>query len=186
MELYQAAGSNVAVVQQRAAAAPGTQDAFGQSFAAFLKQSGVKEVFVLGSIEAGIRRDSQLVGLQLRCWAPESDANAGALQSCKGSAPGGVPRLEADFWQDRALPQRQLPPWPLLRALQQQGVPCAALLSFTTEADNLGDAFQLASAAAAAAGLQAGGGSSGAAAQPQWQAPSSWQYLGGGAAGAVY
>lgn len=44
MELYQAAGSNVAVVQQRAAAAPGTQDAFGQSFAAFLKQSGVKEV----------------------------------------------------------------------------------------------------------------------------------------------
>lgn len=47
MELYQqqqGSSGKVAVVQQRAPAAPGTQDAFAQRLAAFVKQSGAKEV----------------------------------------------------------------------------------------------------------------------------------------------
>lgn len=43
-ELYQQQPGGVAVAQQRAPAAPGTQAAFAERLAAFVKQSGVKEV----------------------------------------------------------------------------------------------------------------------------------------------
>jgi hypothetical protein len=142
------------------------------------------QVLVLGSMEAGFRRDAQLVGPQLRCWAPEGGSDAGArlLQRCQAAAPGGVPALEPALLQDRPLEQRQLQPWPLLRALAERGVPCAALLSFSAEGDNLGDAAVMASAAAAAAGLAAAPGEQ---QQPQWQPPRSWQYV-FGARTAVY
>jgi proteasome assembly chaperone 2 len=47
LELYQPAsgsGGGVALVQQRAPAAPGTQPAFAERLAAFVKQAGVAEV----------------------------------------------------------------------------------------------------------------------------------------------
>lgn len=223
MELYQQQGDGsggggaVAVVQQRAAAAPGTQVAFAERLAAFLNQSGVKEVrgvgasrqmacwglapaclsgclhaaaaapaydvlppllpaqvLVLGSVEATVRRDAQMSGPQLRYWAPsgaDSDSSGSLAQRCAAAA--GLQPLEAHFFEDRSLEQRLLPPWPLLRSLQAQGVPCAAILSFTTEGDNLGEAFEVAAAAAAAAGLPTPSGGQAAAGA----APQSWQYV---------
>jgi predicted ATP-grasp superfamily ATP-dependent carboligase len=44
MEIYQTSSSQVAVLQQRSAAAPGTQAAFARRLAAFIKQAGVREV----------------------------------------------------------------------------------------------------------------------------------------------
>lgn len=150
----------------------------------------VPQVLVLGSIEASSRRDAQLVGPQLRCWAPDADGGgSGLLHRCEAAAPGGVPPLEPGLLEEWPLEQRLLPPWPLLRHLCQLGVPCAAILSFSTEGDNLGDAFVMAAAAAAAAGLDEGAASGGeAAAGPagrEWVPPRSWQSV-YGASAAVY
>ncbi|KAL4425590.1 hypothetical protein ABPG75_009606 [Micractinium tetrahymenae] len=206
-ELYQQQPGGVAVAQQRAPAAPGTQVAFAERLAAFVKQTGVKEVLVLGSIEATMRRDEQLAGPQLRCWAPGTPAqaadgssseagssgvdavdaaSAALLERCRSGA--GAPLLEASFWQDRPLEARCLPPWPLLRALRSAGVPAAALLCFSSEGDNVADGLMVASAAAAAAGLQAGTAPAGDAAESpplRLLPPPGWQYLYGSTA-AVY
>lgn len=136
---------------------------------------------MLGSIEATFRRDSQLAGPQLRFWAP----SAGAEEQRQRCSSLGLQPLEESFFEDRSLEARQLPPWPLLRHLQQQGVPCCAILSFSTEGDNAADAVVMATAAAQAAGLQAVGDEQAAAAQRQWVPPSSWQYV-YGTTGAVY
>lgn len=48
LELHRAPGAPVAVAQQRAPAAPGTQAAFGQRLAEFVRQSGAKEVRARG------------------------------------------------------------------------------------------------------------------------------------------
>lgn len=161
------------------------------------------QVLVLGSIEATVRRDEQLAGSQLRCWASSSRAHDGSggeagaavgdaagvalLERCQGAA--GAPLLEASFWQDRPLEARCLPPWPLLCALRSAGVPAAALLCFSSEGDNAADGLMVATAAAAAVGLRAGGVSDGAdaasAATGRWVPPPGWQYL-YGASAAVY
>lgn len=157
------------------------------------------QVLVLGSIEATQRRDEQLVGPQLRCWAPDSSGSAGGaagdaagsaaellLGRCRGAA--GVPLLEASFWQGLPLEARCLPPWPLLRALHCAGVPTAALLCFSSEGDNVADGLMVATATAAALDLQARGGASNnvaGSAAGQWVPPPGWQCL-YGATAAVY
>ena len=144
------------------------------------------QVLVLGSIEAGLRRDAQLVGPQLRYWAPDAPSGGPAAAACGNSAGNelsdrcagaGVPPLEPSFFEDRPLEERALQPWPLLLALRDAGVPCTALLCFSAEGDNLGDAFQLAGGAADVAGLPAPGGSGEAAAPPQWVPPHTWQHV---------
>ena len=57
-------------------------------------------------------------------------------------------------------------------------MPCAAILSFTTEGDNLGEAYEVAAAAVAAAGLTlpSSGGAAGMASR-QLVPPPSWQYV---------
>ncbi len=172
----------------------------------FVSGSWPTQVLVLGSIEATQRRDEQLAGPQLRCWAAGSDAQPGSsagtgsaggdaaggtaellLERCRGAA--GAPLLEASFWQGLPLEARCLPPWPLLRALRSAGVPTAALLCFSSEGDNVADGLMVATAAAAATGLQGGGAAAGDAAETaaagQWVAPPGWQHL-YGTTSAVY
>lgn len=120
---------------------------------------------MLGSLDATARRDAQLAGTQLRCWA----AGSALEQLC---AAAGVPPLELSFWEDGALAERQLPPWPLLRACGAHGVPAAALLVFTSEGDNVPDALELAGAARAAVP-----GAAGALAAGDWVRPPAWQLL---------
>ena len=120
---------------------------------------------MLGSLDATLRQDAQLAGCQLRHWAEDKGARAGC-------AVAGVPPLEAAFFEDKALADRLLPPWPLLRACRGAGVPAAALLAFVSEGDNVADAVLLADAARGAVpGLAPAVG--GAAAQ--WRQPVSWQ-----------
>lgn len=140
---------------------------------------------MLGSVESGFRRDAQLAGPQLRWWAPSDASGSALVQRCQDTP--GLLQLEASFFDDRALEARQLQPWPLLRELAAAGVPCAALLSFSAEGDNVAEAFGMATAAAAAAGLQAPeqAGGEGAAAAQQWVPPPSWQHV-YGSAPAVY
>ena len=140
---------------------------------------------MLGSIEATFRRDAQLAGPQLRYWAPSASGGGGGgdgglAQRCAGA---GLAPLEPSFFADRPLERRQLQPWPLLRALADVGVHCAAVLSFSTEGDNAADALQLATAAAAVAGLAPAAGTAGQQQQQQavqWVPPASWQYVYGG------
>lgn len=64
LELYRQPGG-VAVAQQRAPAAPGTQAAFAQRLAAFVKAAGVKEVLVSGGcmrLGGRARTQTALVG----------------------------------------------------------------------------------------------------------------------------
>ncbi len=141
---------------------------------------------MLGSIEAGFRRDAQLAGPQLRWWAPaDAGASSALVQRCQAAS--GLLQLEGSFFDDRALEARQLQPWPLLRELAAAGVPCAALLSFSTEGDNVAEAFGMATAAAAVAGLQApaAAGGEAPAGEQQWMPPPSWQHV-FGSAPAVY
>lgn len=95
--------------------------------------------------------------------------------------------------QDKPLEQRLLPPWPLLLALEGEGVPCAALLAFCLEGDNRPDAHALAGAAAGVLGLQQAGRAQadgppvGEAAPASasvgltWLPPASWQHAFGSA-----
>lgn len=185
LEVYRAPGDGVAVAQQRSAAVPGTQVPYARRLAAFLKAAGVEQVLVLGSIEAGFRRDAQLAGPQLRWWAPADAGSSALMQRCQDAV--GLLQLEASFFDDRPLDARQLQPWPVLRELASAGVSCAALLSFSAEGDNVAEAFGMATAAAVVAGLQAPAatGGEGTAAPQQWVPPPSWQHV-YGSAPAVY
>lgn len=67
LELYQpaAGGSGIAVVQQRAPAAPGTQPAFAERLASFVKQAGVSEVGGARSDTASVQHCTAARG---SCW----------------------------------------------------------------------------------------------------------------------
>ena len=136
------------------------------------------QVWIVGGLDATYRKGPQLDdACQLRVWCGEA-AEA-------GGAAARLPRLEATWWDDQPLEQRQTPPWPLALACQRAGLPAAALLKFVAEGDNRRDAFELAGAAASVLGLQREGDaaaavvSSGAPhhSQLHLRAPASWATL---------
>lgn len=131
------------------------------------------QVWVLGSVDASLRRDSQLTGPQLRFWSGSCAGSDALQQACIGA---GLESLEAAFFEDKPLEARALPPWPLARACEACAVPSAALLTFTAEGDNVPDAEQLAVATCkAVAELEGLGGAGGAAGR--WERPESWQFV---------
>lgn len=136
------------------------------------------QVWIVGGLDATYRKGPQLDdACQLRVWCGEAAEAGGAAER--------IPRLEATWWEDQPLEQRQTPPWPLALACQRAGLPAVALLRFVAEGDNRPDAFELADAAASVLGLQrerdatAAVVSSGAPQRGQLQlrAPASWATL---------
>lgn len=89
---------------------------------------------------------------------------------------------------ERPEAERCVAPWPLISACRSGGVPLLALLAFSIEGDNVGDAVKLATAAKRCLG-GAGGEGGGGALDPavQWRFPESWQSVYGRPQGlAVY
>ena len=134
-----------------------------------------RQVVVLGSLDAATRVDAQLAGPQLRCWAPGTSGGGEELAAaCAGA---GLAALEPAWFEGgKPLGERLLPPWPLLRACSEGGVPAAAALTFATEGDNQPEAYALAAAGAAVLGLRLGAGEG---CQP-WVQPPAWRHLDGG------
>eukprot|EP00887_Chlorella_sp_A99_P000755 scaffold5.g755.t1 len=172
LELYALPGGGAFLLQQRAPAAPGLQRALGERLAAWAADSGFRQVVVLGSLDAALRRDAQLAGSQLRWWAPAATSELRERCTAAGLAP-----LEAGWFAERAEEEHLLPPWPALVQLRLQqhtgGPAVAAVLIFAAEGENLADAHQLAAAAARVAGLAPGEGGG----EPRWVPPQTWQYV---------
>lgn len=87
---------------------------------------------------------------------------------------------------ERPEAERNIAPWPLISACRSEGVPLLALLAFSMEGDNIGDAVKL--AAAARQCLRHPSGDESSAAHPvEWKFPQSWQSVYGRPQGlAVY
>ena len=130
---------------------------------------------VLASLDASTRVDAQLAGTQLRYWA--AGASGGDEELAAACAGAGLAALEPSWFEGgKPLEERLLPPWPLLRACREGGVPAATALTFATEGDNQPEAAALAAAGAAVLGLRLGAGEG---CQP-WVQPPAWQHLDGG------
>ncbi len=105
--------------------------------------------------------------------------------------------MQDDVFDGKGVGERPLAPWPLLCSLQGGSLPCAALLCFSTEGDNIPEAMSVAAAAARALQLplesRAPPGQEGTAqangagkhhAEP-FVPPASWRTVFGGPARAV-
>ncbi|KFM27140.1 Proteasome assembly chaperone 2 [Auxenochlorella protothecoides] len=160
MEVYRS--GDLVLLQQRAPVAAGCQSHFAQSIASWAQEQGVAQVLLLGGLDATLRRGEQLDGAQqLRYWQAGEGVLSGALHA------GAVPPLEESWWEEQALREWSLPPWPLAAACADLGLPVAALLRFAAEGNNAADAVELAGAAAEALGLAA----------RDLRTPSTWQHV---------
>lgn len=172
MELFSLPNTRIFLVQQRSPAAPGLQQALADALADWAKQSNVAQVWLLGSLDGSFRRDDQLQGSQLRFWAPPNDALEATCTAAE------LPKLEEEwFAQGKPLEQRLMPPWPLMRSCQAQGLSCAAVLAFVLEGDNVPDAVKVANAAGKVV-KEVGALTTG---EGRWSQPPSWRYAFGGA-----
>lgn len=165
------------LLQQRAPAIPGRQQAFAGEVAAWLGAVGVGQVLLLCGLDAQYRREQQLEGSQLRYHSSSSTATVPAEQQEAGLAGGckaaGLQQLEADVLENEQELHGLLPPWPLLQELQQSGL-CSTLLSaFAAEGDNAADAMGLAGAVLSVLGKRGVLPD----AQQQLQVPCSWAGL---------
>lgn len=208
-----APGAPLFVLQQRAPAIPGRQSNFAADMAAWAKQAGFSHVLLLCGLDAQYRREQQLEGTQLRyldsttsssgsaatgssggaAAAQASSTEATAEAGTEGSAAGsfgsscaavGLKVLEQEVIDTEREVHGLLPPWPLLDALQQQGLAHTLLATFAAEGDNVQDAMGLAGKLLGALQLkglvQLDGAGSGSSAggddgvRVQLQVPCSW------------
>jgi proteasome assembly chaperone 2 len=167
------ATSNTFILQQRAPVAPGLQQAFADALVGWGQSNGVAKFIILGSLDGSFRRDDQLQGPQLRYWVASN--NEELVKFCSETA--GLRCLEEEWFADKPLEERLTPPWPVVKACENAKVPCAAILAFVLEGENIPDAVDVANAAVKvvpALGAGAGGGEG-------WKQPPSWKYAFGGA-----
>lgn len=167
------------LLQQRAPAIPGRQEAFAAEVAGWAQAAGVSQVLLLCGLDAQYRKEQQLEGSQLRYHCTSSSADPAAAQQqqkqeaglASGCKAAGVQQLEADVLENEQELHGLLPPWPVLQELQRVGVSSTLLSAFAAEGDNAADAMGLAGAAVSVV-------LPGAALQPQQlQPPCSWAGL---------
>lgn len=172
MELFSLPGnSNAFLLQQRAPVAPGLQQAFADALVSWAHSAGVAKIVILGSLDGSFRRDDQLQGSQLRYWVAGNDEEL--VKSCNVTA--GLSCLEEEWFADKPLKERLTPPWPFIKACETAGVPCAAILAFVLEGENIPDAVSVANAAVKVVPAL------GEAARAGWKQPPSWNYAFGNA-----
>ena len=161
------------LVQQRGPVAPGLHQKFADDLVEWAtKEAGVAKILILGSLDGRFRRDDQLTGSGLRYWSETTD-----LETLCTTAE--LRKLEEEYFEDKALEARVMPPWPLVKACKEAGVPCAAVLAFALEGDNQQDGVKVASAAMKV--VPALGAGTGGAEGGKWKQPPSWKFAFGGA-----
>jgi proteasome assembly chaperone 2 len=161
----------VFLLQQRAPAIPGRQQAFAAELASWAKEAGVGQVLLLAGLDAQYRREQQLEGSQLRYLSSSSSSDGGSAAQLDSA---GVQQLEADVVENEKELHGLLPPWPTLRELQGCGVPHTLLSAFAAEGDNTADAMRVAGAALSVLAQQTGVQQQ---PQSQLQVPCSWAGL---------
>lgn len=165
------------LLQQRAPAIPGRQQAFAQEVSKWLASANVKQVLLLCGLDAQYRREQQLEGSQLRYYSSSTSTDATAGQQDGGLASGckaaGLQQLEADVLENEKELHGLLPPWPVLQQLQDSGVSSTLVSAFAAEGDNAADAMGLAGAVLNVLGKQGMVMN----AQQQLQVPCSWAGL---------
>jgi proteasome assembly chaperone 2 len=179
MELFTLPGnSNTFLLQQRAPVAPGLQRQFADALVSWAHSVGIAKIIILGGLDGSFRRDDQLQGSQLRYWIAGNDEDLAIL--CSSIPELGC--LEGEWFDnDKPLKDRLTPPWPLVQACGATGnaVPCAAILAFVLEGENIPDAVNVANEAVKVV-PELGAMISGSATKG-WQHPASWKYAFGGA-----
>jgi proteasome assembly chaperone 2 len=158
----------VLLLQQRAPAIPGRQQAFASELAGWAASAGVRHVLLLCGLDAQYRREQQLEGPQLRYLPAAAHSASAAAAGAAGAAPpptgelsrlavsseaggldascasAGLLALEGDVVANERELHGLLPPWPLLDAAAERGLACTLLATFAAEGDNAQDGLQLA------------------------------------------
>jgi len=163
--------SNTLLLQQRAPVAPGLQQAFADALVSWAQSAGIAKVLILGSLDGSFRRDDQLQGSQLRYWVAGNDEDL--VKSCSSTA--GLSCLGEEWFADKPLEDRLTPPWPLVKACGSANLPCASILAFVLEGENIPDAVNVANAAVQVVPAI------GAEPTQGWKQPPSWKYAFGNA-----
>jgi hypothetical protein len=172
VELFALPGnSNTCLLQQRAPVAPGLQQAFAEALVSWAQSAGVAKMIILGSLDGSFRRDDQLQGSQLRYWVAGNDEEL--VKLCSSTA--GMSCLEEEWFADKPLKERLTPPWPLVKACGSAHVPCASILAFVLEGDNIPDAVRVADVAVKVVPALGAEGRQG------WKHPPGWKYAFGNA-----
>lgn len=168
------------LLQQRAPAIPGRQQAFAAELASWVKAAGIGQVLLLTGLDAQYRREQQLEGSQLRYLTSSSGSGSDgvnrAAQLDSACAAVGVQKLEAGVIENEKELHGLLPPWPTLQELQGCGVPHTLLSAFAAEGDNTADAMRVAGAALLLLAQQTGVQQQ-QQLQQQLQVPCSWAGL---------
>jgi proteasome assembly chaperone 2 len=169
LEVYHHAASNTFLLQQRAPALTGRQDAFAASMAEWIKASGFSRTVLVCGLDAQFRRDAQITDRAARFLS------SGEEFSTAGTA-AGMKELEEDVLQTEQELHPLLPPWTTLRAFEAAGVQQhVVLMRYAAEGDNMPDAVALAQDTHAVLQQLRGSGGAGAGAeQLVVRMPCSW------------
>jgi proteasome assembly chaperone 2 len=162
LEVFMGAIAGLAVVQQRSPAARGSQKALAADLAAWAERAGVARVVCLAGVEP--RKAAQVASL---AGAPAFRYVCG--RKCTITPPSDWQTLETDTLGGVPLCESRTPPWPLLQACDDRGVPCAALLLFASDGDNALSGAELASRASVLLPC-------GAMARTVWKRPAAWAF----------
>lgn len=136
LELYRAPGHKLFFLQQRSPVIPGRLRFFATHLGEWAKAQGFARVFIVGSIDAAIRKDVQILDRGLRFVSTDDDLSSWLVAA-------GLKELEEDLFE-REEGERRVSPWPLVHRLRVEGIVACCVLSFASEGNNVPNSLALA------------------------------------------
>ena len=179
IEIYRNSSKRLTLLHQRSPILKHQKDAFLEALHSWIQQERFVQVLVIGSMDAGMRIDSEMdtplvhvvSSTGAAAAAPPTDANLFSFVTSK------TPAFSPKQMQQNNAGATGIPPLPgagLTRKILSTGVkaaqatPTAALLMFCAEGDNRGDAHALAGFLSKGVGVQS---------SKEFQEPRSWSGL---------
>ena len=153
IDIYYVPHTPVFIVQQRAPAAAGCQVDFAMDLMGWLATGGVKDVWIVGGLDATLRRDEdigsgegQLRYVMAAPGAESCDGIESRLQSHGLRGLCGTDEENSRHWKGIWERERVHMPWALLDAARDAGLHAVGVFKFVLEGDNTADAQIMAKA----------------------------------------
>lgn len=134
LELYRLNHQGIFIMQQRAPIIAGRRKAYSEHLIEWAKSQGCSRIVIVGSLDAGRRKDAQLTDRKARFVS--TDAELGTRLASLG-----LKELEDNELFDVPEGERKVGPWPLMHKCRVEKLMACSVLVFANEGNNVQDAL---------------------------------------------
>lgn len=134
LELYKLDTQDIYILQQRAPVIAGRKRAFSEHLIDWAKSQGCSRVVIVGSLDAGRRRDTQITDRKARFVGTDKELGARLLAL-------GLVELEDGELFDVPEKDRKVGPWPIVHKCRVENLAVCSVLVFANEGNNVQDAL---------------------------------------------